>query len=544
MKIVNKKSDGRTQSNLFWLLLATGVLVVGILVGNAGAVPALQKAWQNLERRLAVMAPSTELPTLTANIDFEAYNQILGERDNAMRQGILFPQDSTYVSAEIQQANDLVPVWMRLLPGSAQHLGTDEKWNFELLTRDETVLSGMSHANLIDPADNNWLNEWAFLESLRSDGLLTGDYQFVRLVLNGDDRGIYALQEDLRPVVLSDGTETDSVVVSYDVEPLLEAVSYFGDVGSAVADPISNLAGSDPRFLQVADIDDPLVTEDELLSQQAERATALLRGLQSGELAASDVFDAQQYGRFLALVDLWGAADALSPFNLHYIYNSETDRLEPLATNTNPLNNSFRLPAQAMYQDPLIQAAYAAAAAEYSDPTYLSDLRDAIETDRSSLESALAAEVNSTPLWDELAQRQKQLRLSLQPAQPVIAQLGSPELAQDAIIRVHVANALNLPLEILGFDIDGATFLESNPDWIINGESHYELVDDRIILKPVAGEAAALRFVTFDLPVTQIIQQDKELDFLNEIEIQVATSVLGIPDTQLTPASPGLRNGE
>lgn len=543
MKIVNKKASPRSQSNTFWLLLATGALVIGILLGNAGAIPALQDYWNALERRLDLLAPASKLPVMTANIDFQAYNQILSERENALRQGILFPADSTYVAAEIQFEDDVVPVWIRLLPGSVDHLGADNEWNFELITRDETTLAGLSHANLIDPADNNWLNEWAFLESLRQEGLPASNYQFIQLLLNGDDWGIYALQEDSRPILITGEESPGKVVISYDAEPLLEAVSYFGDENSAAADPVSNLASNDPRFLQVSDIDDPLVTENELLTAQAERATALLRGLQRGDLTGSDVFDPQQYGRFLALVDLWGAGDALSPLNLRYAYNSETDRLEPIATNANPLNNSYRVPAAAMYQDPLIQAAYAAAAAEISDPAYLNSLRETIEADYANLESAVIVEEGNTPLWDKLKNRQEQLRLSLRPTQPVVAQLGSPALAQEAIIRVHVANALNLPVEILGFDIDGATFLESNPEWIIDGESYYEIVDGQIILKPVDGETAGLRFVTFDLPITEIIKQDKELDFLNDIEIHVATSILGIEDTQLTTAGPGLLNG-
>jgi hypothetical protein len=108
---------------------------------------------------------------------------------------------------------------------------------------------------------------------------------------------------------------------------------------------------------------------------------------------------------------------------------------------------------------------------------------------------------------------------------------------------VFKSHALNLPVEVLGFDIDGATFLESNEAWIVDGESFYEIVDDQIVLGPVDGETAGLRFVTFDLPLTEIIKQDKELDFLNDIEIHVATRILGLDDTQLTTASPGLLNG-
>ncbi|MFN2170376.1 MAG: hypothetical protein ACK2U0_07030 [Candidatus Promineifilaceae bacterium] len=540
MKIVNKNTGHRSLLSLFWLLLIISALVIGILLGNAGAIPVFQESWEGLERRLTLLSPASNLPLLTADIDFEDYSQLLEEREDARRQGILFPDDSTYVPADFQEVNGPIPFWIRLLPGSAEHLGINDKWNFEIMSRGEAALAGLTHANLIDPADNNWLYEWAFLESLRQEGLLAGDYQFVRLILNGDDRGIYALQEDLRPVVTSEDDVTGKVVISYDVDPLLEAVSYFGNEGLAAADPVSNIASNDPRFLQISEIDDPLITDDEFLSSQAERATALLRGLQNGNLTASDVFDAQQYGRFLALVDLWGAGDALSPLNLRYAYNSETDRLEPIPSNGNPLEDTYRVPVAAMYQDPQIQAAYAAAIKEFSNPEYLSVLREAIEPNYTELENALAAEVKLPPIWDMLEGRQEQLQLSLHPAQPVIAQLGSPNLAQEAIIRVQIANTLNLPLEILGFDIDGATFLESDPEWIVDGEPYYKLVDDRIILEPVSSEKTGLRFITFDLPVTEILKQDKELDFLNEIKIQVATSVLGIDDRQLTPTSPGL----
>ena len=301
---------------------------------------------------------------------------------------------------------------------------------------------------------------------------------------------------------------------------------------------------ADPGFLQTAAVYDPLVTEDPVLSQQADRGTALLRGLQSGELDTSDVLDPASYGRFLAMVDLWGAEGSLSPFNISYAYDDKIDRLRPVALNANPFSGDYRLPPSAMGQDPLIQAAYAVAAAELSDPAYANQLRSELEPDYTELQRSLAAEVDSMPLWDELAARQEQLRLSLRPAQPVIAQLGPPELAQDAIIRVSVANTLNLPLEVLGFDIDGATFLESNADWIVDGDAYNESSDGRLLSIQSTVIQPGWRFVTFDLPVTKIIEQDSELDFLNEIKVQVATSVYGIDDAQLTAASPGLRRQE
>ena len=251
----------------------------------------------------------------------------------------------------------------------------------------------------------------------------------------------------------------------------------------------------------------------------------------------------EAYGRFLALADLFGAAAALSPFNLRYAYDASSDRLTPIGFSGNALADEARIPLAASIPGPtnsgglrsgggaLQQSRLSGGPASRACPELL----------------ALSQEVGrrSGPADHfvvQLAERQSLLRRSLQPAQPVIAQLGPPERAQEAIIEVNVANAINLPLEILGFDIDGATFLEVDPAWLTAGAEHITGEDGRIVLKPVSGEAPrGLNFVTFELPVTEIIKQDSELDFLNEMEIQVATRLLGLEETQLTPAAAGPR---
>lgn len=541
MKIVDKKKHGQALTRSFWLLAFAGVLVAGILLGSRGVVNDVHESWVNLQRRLTGWTPSQELPVMSIDIGFDNYSQLLQQRELGIRQGVLFPEDTPLVAADLQLLGEQTPIWIRLLPGPAQHLGTDEKWNFELQSRDTNLPGGITRTNLIDPADNGWLNEWAFIESLRREGILSGAYRFVRLVMNGDDKGIYALQETLSPLVYAENPARGQAVVSYDPAPLLNAIARYGDLQSAVADPLSNIAPSDPRFLEVREIGDPLIQDDIELSNQAERATTLLRALQSGMIQASDVFDAEQYGRFLALLDLWGATNALSPFNISYAYDPESDRLRPIALNGEPLQRDTRVPLDAMYDDPRIQAAYAASVAEISKDTYLSELRAAIEPELETLARGLNVEQETGAIWDELTERQRLLGLSLEPIKPVIAQLGSPELAQDAIIRVNVANALNVPVEILGFDIDAATFLEVDRDWIVEGQPFLQPDEGSVILKP-AENAGGLGFVTFDLPVTEIIRQDQELDFLNEIQVQVATRVLGVDRTQLTPASPGVRN--
>ena len=543
MKIIKSSADPQAQATSRWWFVALLALGAGLLLGNAGVLASLGQYWSDTTTRLTQTNEGGSLPVLALDVSFENYNELLKQREKVLADGILFDDDASFYPASIQTANEEVPIRIRLLPGAARHLNQSEKWNFEIETRDDRELLGQTRWNLIDPADNNQLGEWVFMKTLQQEQLPAADYDFAQLFLNGENRGIYALQQAFGSLLPAEGDRPGQVIVAYDTDPLWEAVSYFGgDTAAAAADPVTNFATNDLRFVAIEDSRDPLVNDDEVLRAQMARAQALLLGLQRGELPAAEVFDVDQYGRFLALADLFGAPAALSPFNLRYAYDASSDRLTPIGFSGNALAEEARIPLAAAYQDPQIQAAYAAAAAHYSDPAFLADLQAALAPELLALSQEVGLNEGGDALWSMLAERQSLLRRSLQPAQPVIAQLGPPERAQEAIIEVNVANAINLPLEILGFDIDGATFLEVDPAWLTAGAEHITGEDGRIVLKPVSGEAPrGLNFVTFELPVTEIIKQDSELDFLNEMEIQVATRLLGLEETQLTPAAAGPR---
>jgi hypothetical protein len=249
--------------------------------------------------------------------------------------------------------------------------------------------------------------------------------------------------------------------------------------------------------------------------------------LQAGELTAAQVFDVEQYGRFLALVDLWGATDAVALVNLRYYYRAEDGRLEPIGFNGNPLRSNGRVPLSATYNDPDLQAAYVRAAQEISQPDYLAQLQADLAEEWIRLATAVRGQTNTTPPWDALARRQDLMRQSLHPTQPVFAYLGPPELSSQAIVQIDVANVLNIPVEILGFDIDGATFLEPNEDWLVQGDG-YTLP---------AFDGNALHYARFHLPLLDM--QDPELTFQQGTTIYVATRLLGQDNVILTPARLG-----
>src|SRR5690606_3187600 len=140
--------------------------------------------------------------------------------------------------------------------------------------------------------------------------------------------------------------------------------------------------------------------------------------------------------------------------------NPTTRRFVPLTANGNPLTAESRIAAAFLYDDLAMQQAYLAAVQRITQPDYLAALQAELESEMARLQRALRAEVTVELPWTTLAERQQLLQSSLNPVYPVVAYLGP---ATPDYITVYVASAYNLPLELVGFDIGGATFLEANP---------------------------------------------------------------------------------
>ena len=129
----------------------------------------------------------------------------------------------------------------------------------------------------------------------------------------------------------------------------------------------------------------------------------------------------------------------------------------------------------------------------------------------------------------------------LDPVQPVLAYLGPPETTSDAVVRLYVANVLNLPVEIVGFDVHGATVLPAGREWLHDGSTEVlSGTGEGVVLRGFDRERSpAFDYVRFDVPLTEIHRRDSELDFMQPLDMQVITRIVGLERTQLTLAQEG-----
>jgi hypothetical protein len=524
--------------------------LIALILVLVAAVFGASLLWQEFNEVMATdpveyvrtLLPAPELPTITLNIAFTEYDNLLAQQETALSDGVFLAgeQDFQRASIELRGADDNIqeiPVRMRLRQGPASNLGEGEKWPFDVRTRGGALLLGMRRFTLQDPAENNWLNQWAFSRALERDGILTTHTYFANLVLNGEPQGIYAVQEGFGEEVLTGQGREPGVIVEFDADRLWEAIRHYEGNGElALADPFLRLTMADYLTFEVDAFRDSSLLRDPELAAQRSQAIGLLRSLQEGKIGAGDVFDVEKYGAFLALADLWAASEALSLVNLRFYYNPDSGKLEPIAYNANPLQTDVRISTSSLFDSLEIQRSYLESAQRVSQQEFIEELQTELDREFRELQHALSVEQDVELPWEPLRERQRQMQRSMNPIQPIFAYLGPPS---SSIIQVDVANVFGLPIEIVGFDIGGTTLLEVNPEWIQDEDPNLLVTDKarRIILNP--QDTSALNYMRFNIPLVDLQRLNVELDGLSDIELSVATRLVGLQDVQLTQAQSG-----
>ena len=96
------------------------------------------------------------------------------------------------------------------------------------------------------------------------------------------------------------------------------------------------------------------IADSPTLSKQYQVAVGLLRGLVSRQLKASEVFDVEQMGQFMAVSDVFGSWHATAWHNMRFYLNPVTLRLEPIAYDIT-LQRRFLENESILNDDPFMQ---------------------------------------------------------------------------------------------------------------------------------------------------------------------------------------------
>lgn len=472
MELKSSRPPSRRVFSLFrWAvlaaLLAAGVFAVDRLdIGLDLRRRALKAG--TAAARWAVARVVADPLTLQLDVGYEHFEKLAFKRQEALERGILVSSPDDFVPGRLRVGDHEVRVKLRLKGDLYDHWADPYKWSFRIVVKDGETVLGMRQFSIQHPETRLYMKEWVMHDVLRREGLPALRYDFVHVVLNGRDLGIYALEEHFEKRLVENSRRREGPLVRFD-EDLC-----WSEIDAPGLATTSACVGSGVGSYLAADIDafhTQKLLETPESTRQLVAAVGLLEGFRRGALAASEVFDAALMARHLALLDLLDRPHAGFWRNVRFYYNPITQHLEPIAFDGGAVGQPTlealapAVPAfyrgddpnyaayhygyfAQLFRDPTLYRLYLREVERVSRPEYLAGLLEDLDEPLRAAEAVLHLEYPSRVFDAEaLEARRRFLRHWVDPAKLVH---GHWQGVENGRLELAVANVQYLDVELLG----------------------------------------------------------------------------------------------
>ncbi len=453
----------RWPEQLAWRTLFAGLLVVTALAGGAGQFygyprKMAETGWDSV-RTFPVQGrawlQSPRMHTLHLDVKFKHLLTLEEKRKQALIDDILLTSGDDFVPAQVRLGHRSIPAKIRLKGDWTDHL-RGKKWSYRIKVRGTDHLWGMRTFSIQHPSTRNWDGEWLYHKHLRQEGVLALRYGFLRVRLNGDSLGIYALEEHFSKELLESQQRRQGVIIKPDEDGMWAR--------RVATRKFHSLRYEDLRTMPLAAFQETKVQASPSLSAGRDAALLRCRAVLEGRMKASDAFNVDTLARHLAVSELWGARHALSFHNFRLYYNPIDSSLEPIGFDANPLlkvETQLLAPdsqwTARLLEDPLVADAYVRQLRRMTRPEYMNRLRSTWEPEWQEVITSFQTEWPDfkPDVWDRLEKRRKTLERLLVSRPPIQGSFQEVDTQQGAQVKFDFQNTTSLPVRVTGVRVNG-----------------------------------------------------------------------------------------
>ena len=262
---------------------------------------------------------------ININIPFNDYKKLSTKRKIALDNGFLFNDINSSVSGNLIFGTDTSRIKIRLKGDWISHLDT-RKWSFRVELKEDKNLFGLKKFSLHHPRERHWINEWIFHKALSQENIIFLRYYFVKIILNGEDLGIYALEEHFDKTLIENNQKRESVIIKFNENLLWEEL--FQYTGLIQNFPFSGYGSFNSSSIK--GFNQNYINNDSLLGHYYKYSSSMLYEYRNGKLELDDVFDIESLSKYFALCDYLCANHSILWNNLRFYFNPITRKLEPI----------------------------------------------------------------------------------------------------------------------------------------------------------------------------------------------------------------------
>ncbi len=413
-----------------------------------------------------------------ANANYETVNIKIGKkeftklellRNKHLKRGLIENGDDDFVDAKLFYKGKKIDAKIRLKGHMTDHL-QNKKWSFRVKTKGNDAFMGMTIFSLQHPGTRNYIYEWIYHEMLKQEGVIALTYDFIRVKVNDEDWGIYALEENFGQELLKHNKRPKGPIVRF--SPDLYWVYRKNEFNKIIIDEQYGVFQS--SFPE--SYDQKTVFSDSSMISSYKSTVSILEKVKRREIKVSQVFDLKKLAIFHAIVDLVGGHHSIDWSDVKYFYNNETRLIEPVAYESFSINSTWQLAGAGrckptdssftndwhsfLFSDTAFFAQYLIALNKISNKNWLNLF---FKTHKTQLDNKLAT------LYNEFAYKKLSLNQYYANQKNIKALLSCPGgiLAfyndkTSTELSLNIANADVLPLIISKLIIDSSEFVVNN----------------------------------------------------------------------------------
>ena len=248
------------------------------------------RSWFSIPDKISIDMKFKHLQRMTFNKESALKDESITEN----KKDITFPANLTF-------NNKKVGANISLYGSYLDHINSNQ-YSMRINVKNNSIM-GIRKFVLMNPKVRYGLYDWLGHKLMKFEDLIYLRYQFINVSLNGEDKGVYVLEELFDKILIENNQHRDGLII----RPV---------------DPIK------------------IYREEKLLSDPSTKNSVylikkLFKSFREGMLPPKQLIDYESMSRFMAVIKLLGGEHALLPSNIRFFLNPITLKLEPIGREFN-----------------------------------------------------------------------------------------------------------------------------------------------------------------------------------------------------------------
>ena len=255
----------------------------------------------------AIKGNFNKLEKIDLEIDLENLLILENIRKESIARGSL-PKDDDNPKAKfkLNYNNKNSKGKIRLKGDRPSHFIEREKSSYKIELSKNNYFLGLRKFSLQKPRIRNYIHEWIFHQMAEDFDLIKIKYEFLKLSINGENKGLYVLEEGFGKELLERNKKRNGPIFGMN-----ESIS------SSSSNPVFEIYNK--KYWER--------TENIYLAQ---RATKKLRDFYAGKMSLEDAFDVEKWASLLAIIDMTATYHGAILWNVKLYYNPINELFEPI----------------------------------------------------------------------------------------------------------------------------------------------------------------------------------------------------------------------